>query len=916
MTRTGGDSDNDRGKATPTTSAGRPKETAGKTGRFLPRTIRGTLLLLLLVVLIPMLSVQASISFRWYESSQAKEYQTTLETARSAAAFFDAYVTDILHQEAIIGRSILQMRNDEAQITTFLSTLALESPSIRSLSWIDQRGVVVASTSQGAVGTDIEQEGYTQKILNGDGWTVSNISSGGSPESAAFSITRSVRGENDRAQGAVQAIVDGKEIADMLKSKITSVESITILDDQGKAVFHISAAPTEYQSQYQHFSEELVTRALSGAEVTEVRPSASDGKERIHGFSPIRSMGWVAGTSRLVDEALGPLIREMSVTGLAVLLVAILALIAALLVSSRITSSMSGLREHALALGRGELQSRAETGLFTELDEIASAFNRMAKGVWEREVKLAGFLEKLKDSNRKLEIDNAERKQVEHALRESEERFRAIFEKSAIGMILVDMAGRVLDSNQAVLDALGYSRDELSKINPIEITYPEDIEVSRVFLEELLGGKRDYYQVEKRYQKKDGQLMWGRVTASLVRDTGGLPQFCIIMVEDITARKRLEEQLLRANRLEAAGRIAGQVAHDFNNLLSPLVAYPELIKMQLPQDHPALPYCDAMMEAAERAVEINEDMMALGRRGHFDEQAVDLNKLVEQALGQLTPHPDTLEIQLRLNPELMAVNGSPAQLLRVITNLISNAREALDDSGRITIETDNIYVEELTGRYNRVEKGEYALLTVADTGPGIPMEIADKIFDAFFTTKQGSTKRRGAGLGLSIVQAIINDHRGYIDLKSEVGKGTAFTVFIPVSRQLISEKPNESVVGGTESVLIVDDDQSMQKVTGEQLRTLGYRVETVASGEEAVAFLKEHEVDLVILDMVMPTGIDGAESYRRIVEIRPGQKTIIVSGYSESVQLKDAQRLGVRTFLRKPLTLKRLAQAVRQELDS
>lgn len=618
---------------------------------------------------------------------------------------------------------------------------------------------------------------------------------------------------------------------------------------------------------------------------------------------------------RWYDAKQAPVIQELFVSGLAILMVAFLALIAALLVSSSITRSLSGLREHALALGRGELQSRAETGSFAELDEIASAFNRMARDVWEREMKLAGLLERLKDSNRRLAEDNAERKHVERALRESEERFRAIFEKSAIGMLLIDMNGHMLDSNQAVLEALGYSRDELHEKSLTDITHPEDIEISQSFYHQLLEGKQDHYQVEKRYLKKDGQVMWGRVTASLVRDTDDTPQFGIIMVEDITARKRLEEQLLRAHRLEAAGRIAGQVAHDFNNLLSPLVAYPELIKMQLPQDHPALSYCDAMMEAAERAAAINEDMMALGRRGHFDEQAVDLNRLVEQVLDQLSPRPDTLEIRLLLNPDLMAVNGSPAQLLRVITNLISNAREAMEDTGRITIETDNVYYDDATGRYNRVERGEFALLMVADSGPGIPPEILDKIFDAFFTTKSGSTKRRGAGLGLSIVQAIVSDHRGYIDLKSELGKGTVFTVYLPVSRQPLNEKSSEGVSGGTELVLIVDDDQFQRKVTGEQLRTLGYQVETATSGEEALAVLKEREVDLVILDMIMPSGIDGAESYRRIAEIRPGQKAIIISGFSESERVKEAQQMGAGAYLRKPATLKKLAQAVRQELD-
>lgn len=370
----------------------------------------------------------------------------------------------------------------------------------------------------------------------------------------------------------------------------------------------------------------------------------------------------------------------------------------------------------------------------------------------------------------------------------------------------------------------------------------------------------------------------------------------------------------RDHQLETIGRIAGQVAHDLANLLGPLALYPDLIKAQLPPDHRAIRYCDAMLDCVRRMTAINSDMLVLARKGHTVKQPTDLNLLVRQTVAEMGQIPATLHLSLHLEVSLPPVYGASAQLSRVISNLLWNAREAMADRGVISVSTESVFLESPFGRYDRVVPGEYVKLSVEDTGPGIPAEIRDRIFEAFFTTKAG-TERKGFGLGLSIVESVVEDHRGYVDVETEVGLGSRFRVHLPVAgAPSVATRP-AVLPGGRECVLIVDDDETQRELMQEALSRLGYRVSVAGGGEEALKMLSAMPIDLLVLDMVMPGGIDGAETFKRALEVCPGIRTVILSGFAEAEQVGRAKGLGAGTYVRKPVGLEELAAAVRSELD-
>lgn len=367
--------------------------------------------------------------------------------------------------------------------------------------------------------------------------------------------------------------------------------------------------------------------------------------------------------------------------------------------------------------------------------------------------------------------------------------------------------------------------------------------------------------------------------------------------------------------------LAGGVAHDLNNVLAGIVSYPELLLMDLPEDSKLRKPIETMQASGHRAAAIVQDLLTIAKGVATTKEPLRLNDLVRdyanspefKKLKQFYP---TVTVKINLEKDLLNIVGSHVHIRKVVMNLVSNASEAIEGSGVITISTMNRYVDRPLRGYDDVNTGEYVVLSVSDNGSGISSDDLERIFEPFYTKK--IMGRTGTGLGLAVVWNTVQDHKGYIDVTSDEN-GTTFELYFPITRDEISVKnlsiPIKEYKGNGEMILVVDDVESQREISCQMLDTLGYNTEAVSSGEEAVDYLKGHSVDLLLLDMIMEPGINGRETYERILKIHPNQKAIIVSGYAETVEVKLAQKLGAGNYIKKPLTLEKIGMAVKEELE-
>jgi len=503
-------------------------------------------------------------------------------------------------------------------------------------------------------------------------------------------------------------------------------------------------------------------------------------------------------------------------------------------------------------------------------------------------------------------------------LQESERRFHDLVNLLPEMVWETDQQGNVSYANQFAIQRLGFSRSPDSPTVWFGHIVPEQRDIAiNYFKETMLGHSLGL--------KEFRALAQDNVPFPVLLRSAAIIQESLItgtrsIAIDISERYALEEQLRRAQKMKAIGLMAGGVAHDLNNILSGIVNYPELILMDLAKDSPLRRPLEAMRKSGMQAAEVVADLLTVARGVAATKVISDPRTLIGEYLEspeffQLSSLYPSIYCISELDPETHNISCSPIHVKKCLMNLITNAAEAMNGYGTITVSTANQFFDYSLANNDPALRGEYSVISVRDTGSGISAQDLDHIFEPFYTKK--AMGRSGTGLGLAVVWNTMTDHNGTVTVTSDT-HGTLFKLFFPSTRErhtLDSKKTDPAAFKGNgETILVVDDEAQQLDIAARILTALGYKVSTVSSGEEAVEFVHKTAVDLLILDMIMSPGMNGRETYEKILAIHPGQRAIIASGFSQSVDVKATVELGAGSFISKPYTMEELGRIVQKEL--
>jgi PAS domain S-box-containing protein len=514
-------------------------------------------------------------------------------------------------------------------------------------------------------------------------------------------------------------------------------------------------------------------------------------------------------------------------------------------------------------------------------------------------------------------LDITERKHAETALRQSQERYRLIVDTANEGICVLDEDNKITFVNAQMADMLGYESKEMIGRELESFIFKEDLPDYAHKNEMRRQGIAEHF--ERRWRRKDGEVVQTIVSATPILDAEHhfLGSFATIL--DITERKKLEEQLRQAQKIEAIGLLAGGVAHDFNNILTAIIGYSHLSLMKLPPNDPVRLNLEQILESSNRAAVLTQSLLAFSRRQPVKLAVIDLNLVIkefEKFIQRLIR--EDIALETICTGGTLPVMADRGQFEHVIMNLATNARDAMPQGGKLLIETSNVGMDkEFIEAHGFGEVGEYALVSVSDTGMGMDEHTRSRIFEPFFTTKE---QGKGTGLGLSMVYGTIKQHNGYLNVYSEPGKGTMVKIYLPrANPALIVDQiktQNAIIRGGTETILVAEDDTAIRKLTVTVLRESGYTVIESVDGSDAVLKFKENKdsIKLVLLDGIMPM-MNGKEALRAIKDILPNIKCLFMSGYAEDIFSKDGVSEDETDFILKPASPTALLVKIREVLD-
>lgn len=517
-----------------------------------------------------------------------------------------------------------------------------------------------------------------------------------------------------------------------------------------------------------------------------------------------------------------------------------------------------------------------------------------------------------------------EQKLVEEELRESEAKYRQLFESMMDAYVSIDLAGNIIHTNRSFNEMLGYTSKELQKLNIKDLTpekwLPADLKVVRKVLSD---GHSDIY--EKEYIRKDGEILSVELRTFLLRDKNNRQVGMWAIIRDITERRMIEEerenlmrQLIQMQKMESIGILAGGIAHDFNNLLAPIMIHTELAIADLPEDSPLRLSMKEIYLASERARDLVKQILTFARKNDEEITALKMTPLIKEAIKFLrSTIPTTIDIKCNIKANKDMILADPTQVNQIIMNLSTNAAYAMREKGdllEIILDNQDIHCTK-TDKSVNLNQGSYVKLSVRDNGTGISPDIINRIFEPYYTTKQTG---EGTGLGLATVHGIVKKYGGDITVESKVGHGTTFHIYLPLVEVELTNSDNNKLEPstGTERILLVDDEKIIIDITQRMLERLGYIVSTKTSSLEALEVFRNNpdKFDLVITDMTMPI-MSGEDLAKAIIEINPEIPVILCTGFSDKIDEAKAKESGISSFVMKPIVMNTIAKTIRDVLD-
>ena len=508
--------------------------------------------------------------------------------------------------------------------------------------------------------------------------------------------------------------------------------------------------------------------------------------------------------------------------------------------------------------------------------------------------------------------DITKRKQADAALKESETKFRSLFNLSPQAIALTEIEkGRLVDVNDKLCELTQYTKEEIIGFTTTEVEFYNEKDRLRFITELKRHGEVNGLEMD--FKAKDGSILNSLMFARIIQVAG--EPFILTIFLNLTEQKRLQGQLEHAQKMESLGTLAGGIAHDFNNLLMGIQGRASLMQMNTDSSHSHFGHLKGIEDYVKSAADLNKQLLGFARSGKYEVKPADLNVLIDESSRMFGRTKKEIKIHRKYQKNIWAVEMDKGQIEQVLLNLYVNAWQAMPGGGDLYIQTENVVIDENYSKPYQMEPGRYVKISVTDTGVGMDEATRKKIFDPFFTTKE---REWGTGMGLASAYGIIKNHEGIIEVYSEKGQGATFNIYLPASdKEAVQDKQlHTEVLRGTETVLLVDDEDMIIEVGREIIENLGYEVLIANGGKEAIEIYQKHhgKIDMVLLDMIMPD-MGGGKTYDKLKEVNPDIKVLLSSGYSINGQATEILEQGCNGFIQKPFNITDLSKKIREVLD-